>query len=241
MTERPVVLAAAIGAAAGIGLCMALLLMPAQTRSSATFVVALAAGAAGALAAVVAWHAVRHNRLAARLSRRARPAAVAGVVVHELDGLDGALVVGLRQPRIYCAPDLATQLEPDELRAVLLHEVFHQLDLAPAKLVVLQAVAPFVRWHLAGRAWLASRIANLEIAADRHALARGVDRPALARALLKLTPARGEFSAGFASAVELRLQALLDDGEASMAGHRTGWVLSLAAVAALCLAVVLVT
>lgn len=232
---------AGIGAAAGIALCMAVLLMPAQTRSAAMFVLAVGAALAGALTAVVAWYAVRHTRLAAGLSRLARPAAVVGVAVHELDGLDGALVAGLRRPRIYCGPQLTSQLEPDELRAVLLHEAFHQLDLAPARLVVLQAVAPFIRWRPAGRAWLASRVARLEIAADRHALARGVGRPALARALLKLAPTRREFSAGFASALELRLQALLDDREAPVATDRAQWVLWLAAATALCLAIVAAT
>lgn len=222
------------------GLCMIVLPVPAHT---APWVVPLLATAAGVLVSILLMavrHARRHSRLAGELLRRARPAAIDGMAVHELAGLDGALVAGLRHPRIYCARDLASRLTPDELRAVLLHERFHQLDRAPMKMVMLLALEPFARRVRSGSAWLAARMAALEIAADRHALERGASRSALAGALLKLAPARSGLAIGFTSAVDLRLRALLDDGTATVHARPAGWMLLALAVAVICVLLALV-
>ena len=239
MSKRRAAIIGLAGSGASVGLCMAVLPVPTHLAPWAMPILVFGVALSSLRATLVVWYAMRHSRLAAVLLRRAHRTAVDGVAVHQLDGLEGALVAGLREPRIYCDPDLARRLAPDELRAVLLHETFHQLDRAPARLVILQAIAPFVHWTGSGQAWLARRTAALEIAADRYALALGVSRPALARALLKLAPDRGQFGVGFASAGELRLEALLDDSSSAMSGRRTDWLLLVAAVAGLCVLIAL--
>ncbi len=63
---------------------------------------------------------------------------------------------------------------------MILHERYHQLDRAPVRMVVLQAIAPALRPFQAGRVWLARWTASLEIAADQYALRQGSSRRALA-------------------------------------------------------------
>jgi Zn-dependent protease with chaperone function len=229
-------LLAAIGAA---GLCMLLTPMSGHPGWLLPAAVALAAGLAVLLASI-ARTAFGHHRLALRLRAMARPAMLAGVEVQELAGVESAFVAGLRQPDIFCSPRLSALLEPDELRAVLLHERYHQLDRAPVKLVVLQAVAPAMRAFRGGRAWLAFRLAGLEIAADRHALEHGTTRSALARALLKLAPVQAAgVGIGFTSAIDLRLRALVDQDPADARTVPRAWLIAPIAAAAFCLLLVL--
>ena len=160
----------------------------------------------------VAWHAERHRRLASLLDRLAEPAVLGEMPVGVVDGIGPACVAGLRRPRIYCASDLAIQLEPVELRAVLLHERHHQIDHAPARLILLDAVAWPLRRLTMGRRWLAGAQAQIEITADRYALTSGATRADLASALLKLGDRDAPLSvAGYAASSERRLRALLDD------------------------------
>lgn len=160
----------------------------------------------------VAWHAERHRRLASLLDRLAEPAVLGEMPVGVVDGIGPACVAGLRRPRIYCASDLAIQLEPVELRAVLLHERHHQIDHAPARLILLDAVAWPLRRLTMGRRWLAGARAQIEITADRYALTSGATRADLASALLKLGDRDAPLSvAGYAASSERRLRALLDD------------------------------
>ena len=160
----------------------------------------------------VAWHAERHRRLASLLDRLAEPAVLGEMPVGVVDGIGPACVAGLRRPRIYCASDLAIQLEPVELRAVLLHERHHQIDHAPARLILLDAVAWPLRRLTMGRRWLAGARAQIEITADRYALASGATRADLASALLKLGDQDAPLGvAGYAASSERRLRALLDD------------------------------
>lgn len=170
-------------------------------------------GIVGLFVAVsVAWYAERHRRLARLLDRLAEPAVLGDVPVGVVDGVGPACVAGLRRPRIYCASDLAGQLDPVELRAVLLHERHHQMDHAPARLILLDAVAwPLERLAM-GRGWLARARAQIEIAADRYALTAGATRADLASALLKLGDQNVPVGlAGYAASSELRLRALLGD------------------------------
>jgi hypothetical protein len=157
-------------------------------------------------------HAALHHQISRSLGRRARPAVVAGHQVGLLPGRSAALVAGIRRPRIYCSDELAALLSPDELRAVLLHERHHELSHAPAKLVVLSALAPFLGWLEVGLGWLERRRAAIEIAADEHAIHNGASRATLARAILKLRETPSQVSlAGFAAAGDLRLRALLGE------------------------------
>ncbi len=157
-------------------------------------------------------HGCRHARLARALEFGSVPGTHAGVLVRWRRFRSGAVVAGVRRPTIYCDPDLRRSLSTAELRAVVLHERCHQLRRDPARLLVLAALEPFLRLLRPGRAWLEWRRARLEIDADGFALRHGVERADLARAILRLGGAEPALnSAGFASAVELRLKALVGD------------------------------
>ena len=234
MRRRHAALVGVTGASLAVAACMLMLPVPGHLATWSVPMLGAAGGLIAAAAIPIAWRAHRHSRLARELTHLARPAELAGVEVQQLEGLDAAFVAGIRRPRIYCAPDLAHRLTRHELRAVLLHERYHQLDRAPAKLVVLEALTPLLRTLQAGRAWLAQRYAALEIAADRHALDHGVSRTSLARALIKLAPAQPGLGIGFASAADLRLAALLD-GDTPPTAAPAIWLAAPAAVAVICL------
>ena len=158
---------------------------------------------------------VRHRRVAQGLQREARPALVADRLVGLVPGSGLVLVAGIRGPQIYCSADIVGRLEPDELNAVLLHERHHMLTHAPARLVLLSALAPVLGRLPSGQAWIERERAQIEIAADTHALDNGATRPALARAIFKLQAAPPTTSvAAFASANALRLRALLGEDKA---------------------------
>lgn len=237
--RRVAAVAGLLMAAMAVTVCMLVTPLPGHPAGwMLAAVVGFAAGLAG-ISTAVAWKAHRHHRLARQLSAMGRPSVMAGIEVQELAGSTGAFVAGLRQPRIFCSPALGITLSGDELRAVLLHERFHQLDQAPAKLVVLEALAPALNLVSAGRAWLARRVAALEIAADRYALDEGSSRGALARALVKLAPAStGTVGVGFASATELRIGALLGDEPDPPADSSLAWLVGPAIFAAVCVALV---
>ncbi|MEO8437520.1 MAG: hypothetical protein ABI562_03615 [Chloroflexota bacterium] len=160
----------------------------------------------------VAWYAERHRRVARLLERLAEPAVLGDMAVGVVDGVGPACVAGLRRPRIYCASDLPDHLDPVELRAVLLHERHHQVAYAPGRLILLDAVARPLERLATGRRWLARARAQIEIAADRYALASGATRADLASALVKLGDQNVPVGlAGYAASSELRLRALLGD------------------------------
>ena len=140
--------------------------------------------------------------------------------------LGPAYVAGLRHPQIYCASDLASQLDPMELRAVLLHERHHQIAHAPALLVLLDAVAwPLVQLEV-GRRWVARVRAQIEIAADRYAVASGATRANLASALVKLGEQNvPSGAAGYSASSELRFRALLDDAP-DLSRDGSSWIAS---------------
>lgn len=176
------------------------------------------------LAVSVVWRVERHRRLASLLGRLAEPAVLVGTVVGVIDGVGPAYVAGLRHPQIYCASDLGSQLDLVELHAVILHEQHHQMYRAPARLVLLDAMA----WPLGqlevGRRWLARARAQIEIAADRYAISAGATSADLASALLKLGDQNLPLGlAGYAAGSELRLRALLDDAP-ELNSDRSGWI-----------------
>lgn len=229
-----------MAAASAVGLCM--LVTPIAGHPAGWLLpagLALVVGLA-VFSTRIGWHAYRHHRLSERLRAISRPSVFGEIEIQELAGSPGAFVAGLWRPQIFCSPQLGGDLQPDELRAVLLHERYHQLDRAPAKLVALEALAPAVGMARSGRAWLVRRVAALEIAADRHAVEQGSSRGALARALIKLAPMQaGAVGIGFASATDLRLEALIDEQPVQQGEVDLGWVLAPALIAILCVLLVL--
>ena len=174
------------------------------------------------VAGLVARQAALHHRLSEHLRWTARPAVVAGEHIGLVPGLGAAVVAGLWRPRIYCSEDVLTSLDGEELTAVLLHERHHALTHAPAKLVVLSALARLVGRIDAGAAWIERERSRIEVAADEHALTHGATRAVLARAILKLSDAPPTLMlAAFAPATDLRMRALLNGGQqATDPSHR---------------------
>lgn len=159
----------------------------------------------------LAVQARRHRRLVRGLRAVSAPGELAGTPVRTGALGDAAFVAGLGRPTIYCDHRLPDQLTPAQLRAVLLHERAHQRSLDPARLLLVELVAPVARRSRWGRQWLSATLARREIAADQHALDHGASRADLAAALLALPPLARAHVAGFTPAVDLRLQALLGD------------------------------
>ena len=206
-------------AAAMLGPCGAASAGPSRDAAMAALV--LLAALVGLIAVLVAVEAFAHHRLSARLRRTALPVAVGDQEIGLVPGAATAVVAGLLRPRIYCSDDVLRRLGEAELSAVLLHEHHHASTHAPAKLVVLAAVARLLGRTGPGSAWIESQRSRIEIAADEHAIANGATRPALARAILVLAqPSPAPTLAGFASAADLRLHALLGEVPAPSASSR---------------------
>jgi hypothetical protein len=170
--------------------------------------VLLASIAAGA----IGWQLFAHCAVSRRLGRLARPKMFGGVRVGVVPGQGVALVAGILRPATYCSHDVLVRLDDEELQALLRHEGHHQLTYAPARLVIVSGLGlAFGRIGPIG-AWLEGVRAEIEIAADAHAILAGSSRRALARAILKLHDGLTTVSAAeFASAGQLRLHALLGD------------------------------
>lgn len=227
-----------VGALTSIAGCM---LAPANGMHGTAHTLLVVGGLlAVALLIAIAREAWRHQRLAASIAHLARPATLDGRSVGLVPGLGAAVVAGLRRPRIFCADDLPSRLDAEELRAVILHEHHHQLEGAPARLVLIGALAAVLGQVEAGRDWLERERARLEIAADAYALASGASRPALASALIKLASSPVlSVAPGFASAADLRVRALLGDATATEGDGSAGRVVAALVLVASCLALFL--
>src|SRR5680860_1250823 len=94
-----------------------------------------------------------HRKLTQNLIDRSHPARVAGVSVRTGDLGDAAFVAGLGRPTIFCDRDLPEQLSHRELRAVILHECSHRQAADPARLLLIEAIAPAARFLPFGRQW----------------------------------------------------------------------------------------
>ena len=223
------------GALTAIAGCM---LVPASGMRGTGHALLLVGGLlAFALLVAIGREAWRHERLAASIARLAIPATLGERSVGLVPGLGAAVVAGLRQPRIFCADDLRDRIDAEELRAVILHEHHHQLEGAPARLVLIGALAPVLGRIDAGRAWMERERARLEIAADAYALASGASRSALASALVKLSASPGlSVAPGFVSAADLRVRALLGDATGIEGDGSAGHLVSAVILVATCVA-----
>lgn len=95
-------------------------------------------------------------------------------------------VVGVRRPRVLVPVGLVEQLDPETLRAVLLHEEAHALRRDPLWLVVAAFCHAFLWWN--PLAALARRRMELaaEDACDAYVLSQGVAGPRYARTLVSV-------------------------------------------------------
>lgn len=166
----------------------------------------------------------RHGRWVSHLSHQCAPRRVAEMDMQVGAVQHGAVVAGLLRPRIYCDATLVDDLSSDELRAVVLHERGHQRALDPLRLTLLGVAEPVIGRSTRGRRLMERLRAEREILADRYAIRHGVPTNAIASALLKLGGPPPAGAAGFASATELRLRALLGD-QMSLPSVTGAWIL----------------
>jgi beta-lactamase regulating signal transducer with metallopeptidase domain len=180
------------------------------------------------------------RRLAA-LRVRPAPAAVTqrvhaltpGVVVFEAD-VASPQVIGLRRPRLVLPLGLGQTLTPDELDAVLRHELAHLArrdfawNLAQRLLLAVLWFHP-AAWLLYGRV---SR--EREIRCDALAVRAGASRTGLARALVRLAEAQAAPTLAMdllgRSELSVRLRRLLDAPAAAPTPSRAGWALTASAI-----------
>jgi Zn-dependent protease with chaperone function len=93
---------------------------------------------------------------------------------------------GIFKPYICIPVDAQQKLNPEELEAVIAHELGHvrQFDLAVT--IAVQILGDFF-WFIPGYRWLSRKIDRLrEIVADQWAVYSGIEPPLLASALVKL-------------------------------------------------------
>ena len=136
---------------------------------------------------------------------------------------------GLFRPYICIPKDAVAKLDPQELEAVIAHELGHirQGDLVVT--IVVQLLGD-VFWFVPGYRWLSRKIDRLrEVVADQWATASGIEPLALASALVKLkeipeTPHRFVLYSAFfreKSLLRIRVERLL--GETQERRPRFGW------------------
>jgi len=187
--------------------------MPVLPHDAALLILTLSLAILALIIASIAWRAIAHGRLADRLRRAARPAVINGRPVALVPGRTVALVAGLRRPTTYLSSDVVDVLSYAELAAVVAHEWHHELRRAPVMLVAVHGVAAVLGWVPPIGDWAERVRAQIEIDADAHAVAKGSSRQVIALAIVKMSsPPIANGVAGFASAVDLRLRALVGEG-----------------------------
>jgi beta-lactamase regulating signal transducer with metallopeptidase domain len=236
LTRQRTLLSGLVTSTALVATCMAG--PPALARSVGIAALSTAGLALLLVGVSVLGQAVLHWRLARALYVRSRAMVAAGFAIRVIPGAGTPFVAGLYHPTIYCPEVALRQLTSVELAAVLAHESWHQRSHAPARLLVvgaLERLAGPVPWI---RMQLEMARAKIEVDADRYAITSGARRSTLASALLAL-PATPTFAnaAGFHSAAELRVRALLGDGSLQGSAHANlRWVLSVGMLTIGCLA-----
>lgn len=129
-----------------------------------------------------------------------------------VSGTTEAFVAGPLRPAIYVTHPLLAELDPGELRAVVLHEEHHRRHGDPLRSLALSSWGLLLGWLPAAAGWIERRSAHIEIEADRYALRNGATSAALASALLKCDRSGSLAAIGFASAADLRLRRLVHGG-----------------------------
>ncbi len=110
--------------------------------------------------------------------------------VYMLDGVDAAVCAGLRRPTVVFSPAFLRGLAPDEVHAVVLHEVAHFQAWDGTRNALLGFVAGLSLIPGSSR-MLRGYALDRELAADRRAVEHGADPLALASALVKAARLEG--------------------------------------------------
>lgn len=174
----------------------------------------------GLAAVVLAWLVILARRtgpaIAAqrRLEQVARPIRLLGRDVRLLHArhVPAAFVAGPIRPVIFVSVALLDVLDLEEMEAVLLHEEHHRRTRAPLRALALGCWSRLLGGLPPVGRWIECRVTQLEIEADRYALAGGASSAAMASALIKCDRSTSPLGVGFASAADVRLRGLLDAG-----------------------------
>ena len=144
---------------------------------------------------------------------RTRLTPMRGRALRVIDGHQSneAFVLGPLRPEIFVSRALLDTLDAEELEAVLLHEEHHQRTLAPLRTLALTSWMRMVGVVPVLVRWIQRRLDQLEVDADRYALAAGASPATIASALVKCDRTAGSAALGYASAAEVRLRQLLGD------------------------------
>lgn len=188
----------------------------------------------GVIGLTTAWLAHLSNavRLAVDEQRElrgiARPFRVGGRRVRLIESSQGpeAFVIGPFRPDIFVSGPLLGTLDTDELEAVLLHEEHHRRTRAPLRALALSSWMRVVGVIPVLGHWIGRRLVQLELDADRYAVAGGASRAAIASALVKCDRSDSFAALGYASVAEARVRQLVTDdgGCARLASTPVEWL-----------------
>ena len=163
----------------------------------------------------------RAGRLRGRLDLVSSAATIDGVGLRVIRGGQvEAFALGALRPTVYLGDASIDVLDADELAAVVHHEDHHRRTLAPLRAAAVEAWLRIVGRSAAARGLLLARLAQLEAAADAHAMQRGVHPRSIATALLKIDPHR-TWGTAFSGAADHRIQALIDAAAGRPAARTT--------------------
>ena len=175
----------------------------------------------GVIALTVGWLALLAKSVRAavegqrKLQRRTHRIDVRGRELRVLEAWrpSEAFVLGPLRPEIFVSRSLLETLDAEELEAVILHEEHHQRTRAPLRTLALAAWMRIIGLIPVLERWIERRLAQLEIDADRYALAGGATRAAIASALVKCDMSAARIGLGYASAADVRLRQLVGDSK----------------------------
>lgn len=131
-----------------------------------------------------------------------------------------AFALGALWPTVYLGEASIDVLDRDELAAVIHHEDHHRRTFAPLRAAAVEAWLRIVGRSPAARGLLRARLAEMEVAADAHAMRRGVHPRSIATALLKVDRQRA-WGSPFSGAADHRIKALLDTAAGRPAAQTT--------------------
>jgi hypothetical protein len=120
-----------------------------------------------------------------------------------------AFCTGFLWPTVFVSDGLLSRLEPAELDAVLVHERHHAERRDPLRRIVMSAMRdvlfflPLLEW------WIAARVVESELAADRRALAEVGLRPLAAALWVTGNAVPLPVMAGFMGATAIRAAQLI--------------------------------
>lgn len=156
-----------------------------------------------------------------------------------------AFCFGFLRPRICLTSGLIERLNPDQLKAVLSHEVYHRQQYDPLRILLIDTVSAVLFFLPVFQEWGEITKVRMELAADRYAVST-VGKPALAGALHRILSEGGTSSPVMVGAAiaglntnALRVASLLGERTVPLLISAPGFLQSSFSLGVLCLLVML--